>query len=467
MSFYIRKSVKFGPLRFNFSKSGIGVSAGVKGARIATGPRGTYIHLGRNGIYYRQKIDGSIAGISQETSGDEPFHQESNSEGIPTANGADLVDASNKELLDQINSRIQQRTYASSVRIISILIAGTLGLFSCLSIAAVNTIVLLLLFAFTTLILLIGLEVASATAEQEKLAKITTLQYKLDDEAKSKFIDVQNALDALGKSECIWRVTSETSTWDWKRNSGATSLVKRIHIKLEQASPPFIQTPIKVYGLFLDSIQLYFLPDQILVFQNGKYGAVTYAHLKVSGGPTRFIEDGNIPRDAQIVDSTWRYLRKDGGPDMRFSDNRRIPIAQYGYFELSSENGLDLHFQVSNLLCSQQFVQALLNYIRYCQAPNAGSDSRSNSSRQRNQREDQANKKTINEPTPSDENPYSVLNVSPNASWAEISTAYRKMAQMYHPDKVAGLAPEYQDIAEKRMKIINAAYELLERDFKT
>ncbi len=40
------------------------------------------------------------------------------------------------------------------------------------------------------------------------------------------------------------------------------------------------------------------------------------------------------------------------------------------------------------------------------------------------------------------------------------------MAQMYHPDKVAGLAPEYQDIAEKRMKIINAAYELLERDFK-
>ncbi len=116
-------------------------------------------------------------------------------------------------------------------------------------------------------------------------------------------------------------------------------LVKRIRIKLEQAPPPFIQTRIKVYGLILDSMQLYFLPDQILIFQNGKYGAVTYSHLQVHGGPTRFIEDGNVPRDAQIVDSTWRYLRKDGGPDMRFSDNRRIPIAQYGYFELSSENG--------------------------------------------------------------------------------------------------------------------------------
>jgi preprotein translocase subunit Sec63 len=32
------------------------------------------------------------------------------------------------------------------------------------------------------------------------------------------------------------------------------------------------------------------------------------------------------------------------------------------------------------------------------------------------------------------------------------------MAQMYHPDKVASLAPEYREIAERRMKEINAAY---------
>ena len=29
---------------------------------------------------------------------------------------------------------------------------------------------------------------------------------------------------------------------------------------------------------------------------------------------------------------------------------------------------------------------------------------------------------------------------------------------MYHPDKVAGLAPEYYEIAETKMKDINAAY---------
>ncbi len=40
MGLYIRKSISVGPFRFNLSKSGFGVSAGVKGLRVGTGPRG-------------------------------------------------------------------------------------------------------------------------------------------------------------------------------------------------------------------------------------------------------------------------------------------------------------------------------------------------------------------------------------------------------------------------------------------
>lgn len=59
MGWGFRKSFKFGPMRLNFSKSGIGVSAGVRGARISAGPRGTYLNVGRGGLYYRQKIGGA------------------------------------------------------------------------------------------------------------------------------------------------------------------------------------------------------------------------------------------------------------------------------------------------------------------------------------------------------------------------------------------------------------------------
>jgi DnaJ-class molecular chaperone len=56
-----------------------------------------------------------------------------------------------------------------------------------------------------------------------------------------------------------------------------------------------------------------------------------------------------------------------------------------------------------------------------------------------------------------------MLGLNASASPGEISAAYHHLALMYHPDKVAGLAPEFQMLADKRMKEINAAYELLKR----
>jgi hypothetical protein len=58
MGFYIRKSLSAGPFRFNLSKSGIGVSVGVPGFRVGTGPRGNYVHMGRGGVYYRATLGG-------------------------------------------------------------------------------------------------------------------------------------------------------------------------------------------------------------------------------------------------------------------------------------------------------------------------------------------------------------------------------------------------------------------------
>ena len=70
MGFSFRKSIKFGPLRVNLSKSGVGLSAGVKGARVSSGPRGTYLNVGAGGVQYRKKLDGtSEKGMSKRGSG--------------------------------------------------------------------------------------------------------------------------------------------------------------------------------------------------------------------------------------------------------------------------------------------------------------------------------------------------------------------------------------------------------------
>ncbi|MCP4747159.1 MAG: DnaJ domain-containing protein [Desulfobacteraceae bacterium] len=57
--------------------------------------------------------------------------------------------------------------------------------------------------------------------------------------------------------------------------------------------------------------------------------------------------------------------------------------------------------------------------------------------------------------------PYEVLDVAETASRQEIRSAYIKLANQYHPDKVSHLGEEFQSLADQRFKQIKAAYEEL------
>ena len=57
MGWFLRKAFRFGPLRFNLSRSGVGISAGVKGARVGVDARGKgYVAGGRGGLYFRKRL---------------------------------------------------------------------------------------------------------------------------------------------------------------------------------------------------------------------------------------------------------------------------------------------------------------------------------------------------------------------------------------------------------------------------
>jgi len=66
MTWFLRKSFRFGPLRLNLSKRGVGASVGVTGARLGVDATGKpYAAGGRYGLYFRKRLGPGRSGRTE------------------------------------------------------------------------------------------------------------------------------------------------------------------------------------------------------------------------------------------------------------------------------------------------------------------------------------------------------------------------------------------------------------------
>jgi hypothetical protein len=351
MGFYLRKGFNFGPMRLNLSRSGLGASFGVTGARIGVGPRGSYIHLGRGGLYYRQNL-GTFPRSRPPAAPAPPVHQRINPDSseqglreIASTSAAGMVDSSSSELLKELN-RVQQRwDIFPVVAIIGALVTGwaafsyqdwwwasSLAIFTLASIYARHT------------------DVMKGTA---------ILHYALEGDAERRFSSLLGAFGQINRCQGIWRVNAQGHTNDWKRNAGADTLLKRSPFRPSLACPAKVQCNIQVPAFKTDHSTLYFFPDRLLVYNWGGVGAVSYNQLQAKASQIQFREDDQIPGDAAQVGTTWRFVNKNGGPDRRFNNNRQLPIMLYGQLFLTSPSGVQELFEVSVPAAAQATATAI------------------------------------------------------------------------------------------------------------
>lgn len=351
MGFYIRKGFNFGPLRLNLSRSGLGASFGVKGARIGVGPRGSYVQMGRGGLYYRQTLSSTRRGEYRPTptptqlTPPAPLRTEEFSE-IASASAISLTDSTATDLLSELN-RVKSRQDRFPI---------------VLSLGAAMLIVMLTVAVAWWWVALVGtatIIVGLYARHFDVLNGTAILNYSLDSEAAAKFTSLQAPFRQLATCQRIWHIDSTGHTSDWKRNAGALTLLKRSEVKPSFSRPPKVQCNLELPMLKAGKTTLYFFPDRLLIYDASGIGALAYSDLKVDTEISRFVEGESVPGDSQQVDSTWRYVNKKGGPDRRFSNNRQLPIMQYGVLAFSSTSGLSALFMCSRADVTTSFRTAI------------------------------------------------------------------------------------------------------------
>jgi Protein of unknown function (DUF4236) len=354
MGWYLRKSFGFGPLRVNLSKSGLGYSLGVRGARIGVNSRGTYIRMGRGGIYYQKYLQTQSGQSEPVPVPAQPTAEPELTQVIQTASASSLQDSSANELLQEITLHHNKALIAPVAMVIAGLALGGAMMGS-------------LPIWMDAAIVLVGAIAAAIATRADYKRKVVHLDYALEPEAARAYIVLLQGIEQLRALGGLWRISSEEVNADTKYNAGARYSVNRKGIGIKFEPPGYISTDAAVYMVNTGPQRLYFLPDRILVYEGDQIGAVQYGSLTFNVAPSTFVESDTVPYDAEIIGRTWRYTNKGGGPDRRFAVNPEIPVVRYAEITLKSESGLNYLLQASNVEKAKSFIQAVKEYGAHLQ----------------------------------------------------------------------------------------------------
>ena len=337
MGFYIRKSVKAGPFRFNVSKSGLGVSVGVPGFRVGTGPRGNYVQMGRGGLYYRTTLSRPANSLPNRSHASPqyrtPEYRPSGilMEDVTGATVISMAPTGGDDVVQQLNTATSRVLVGWPAMALTLLF----GLFT-------------IPWGLLSWIILVPACIWLILWDQSRHKVV--LFYDVNDEPAQWFTNVVEQWQWLSQSQALWRVVQSgavRTTYQFKTNSGASNVVNRVRAVANSVGPQQLATNIAVPTISAGKTSLHFLPDRVLVRDGKRFSDIAYTHLGILAGSTRFIEESTPPGDAIQVDWTWRFVNVKGGPDRRYNNNRQLPVMHYETLDFTSPQGLQWHVQIS------------------------------------------------------------------------------------------------------------------------
>lgn len=185
-----------------------------------------------------------------------------------------------------------------------------------------------------------------------------------------KFKDAQKSWIDVSKSDSVYLVGNRENIEDRvKERTSAKARVNRTRLENLLVDTTFINSSLSpiVFKSSGDGYIQVFPGIIIAVFDNPNYEpnhirVYLWSDLIVDLFSVRFVENEYLPKDANVVDYTWKYANLDGSRDMRYNDNSRIPIVKYEEISVSTAECKTV-FHISNESFALKFFEKMAALI--------------------------------------------------------------------------------------------------------
>jgi SpoVK/Ycf46/Vps4 family AAA+-type ATPase len=392
MAWNYRKRIKVAPgVTLNVSRKGVSTTFGVRGASITSGRNGTYLNTGipGTGIYNRRKIGGGqtitptsnisnaksvnsssyagclialgiviiiglciynivlglfaiaifcfILAIAQSNSSKSKTVEQSIQTQIETAKNA-LHQATNpiqKQILQNFISCAELSRQADEIEAIIEAIQKKM-----VKKQTEN---------LQNKLVYYQNELSKLNEELEKVQ--LDVDKDLTEKERQQFSDLCEKFEKLILSEKIWIIISSQKNRELK--SSAANLIDRKEINFDTGYFNYIKSSFDI-PILRDNQAVYYIYPRYLIksISVTNFDIIPIDTISVSFHYQKFIEEASVPKDSNIIDYTYHYINKNGGPDKRYAYNPQIPVVHYGQIEIQP---LDLTFQFSDAETAEHF----------------------------------------------------------------------------------------------------------------
>jgi len=369
-----RKRVKLFPgVNINLSQAGISTTIGVKGASVNIGKKGMYLNtnIPGTGFYNRTKIASFNTPAQGPLAPAPPNTSTQPAPGHPTAKAPATespIASKNVEAITSPNLEGLKQTLIDCYKERNLLTQEIANYKAVVQ----NAKDLRLLMYF----LIVGFftpyfkkRVAKRVAYlNELIESLNQCVINVDIECDERMTISQNfvneAFDDLITCHYIWDWLGSNRIDRAVQRTRASVAISRKRVAFAFAELPFVKSTYE--ALHLENANggdLYIYPGFIIILNKQKeLGLVDLRKLKIDFKTSNFIEEDVTPDDAEIVDTTWKWVNKNGMPDRRYANNYEIDICQYGVITLSTSKGLHEAYGFSNFDKAVNFVSALTLY---------------------------------------------------------------------------------------------------------